>query len=233
MRLSCRIRLVVACCQAPLCRAPAHTHARLPSFCCPVAHCPPPKGKVECIVAPWCSRGVRAGAVGAVLRRATNARVYIGNLSWAVDDEMLTTHMETAGTIVSATVMRKRDGRSKGCAIVEYSTPAEAEKAKTDLTDSELEGRKIFVREDKEPAGAFNATKPAADRAPRTRRTRAAPADAGAPAAAEGTSLYIGNLSWEATWQDLKDLFADFGCVYTTVKEGRDGRSRGWGIVRF
>ena len=164
---------------------------------------------------------------------STNARVYIGNLSWAVDDEMLTTHMETAGTIVSATVMRKRDGRSKGCAIVEYSTPAEAEKAKTDLTDSELEGRKIFVREDKEPAGAFNATKPAADRAPRTRRTRAAPADAGAPAAAEGTSLYIGNLSWEATWQDLKDLFADFGCVYTTVKEGRDGRSRGWGIARF
>lgn len=69
VRLSCRIRLVVACCQAPLCRAPAHTHARLPSCCCPVAHRPPPKGKVECIVAPWCSRGVRAGAVGAVLRR--------------------------------------------------------------------------------------------------------------------------------------------------------------------
>eukprot|EP00227_Mantoniella_beaufortii_P006942 CAMPEP_0197610374 /NCGR_PEP_ID=MMETSP1326-20131121/53204_1 /TAXON_ID=1155430 /ORGANISM="Genus nov. species nov., Strain RCC2288" /LENGTH=185 /DNA_ID=CAMNT_0043178887 /DNA_START=53 /DNA_END=610 /DNA_ORIENTATION=+ len=142
-------------------------------------------------------------------------RCYVGNLSWAVDDETLKAHMETVGTVVSSNVMRKGDGRSKGCAIVEFSTAAEAAKAKAELTDTELEGRKIFVREDKEPAGAFAAGP--------------SKVASGTP----GTSLYIGNLAWEVTWQDLKDLFTDKGVVYADVKFGRDGRSRGWGIARF
>lgn len=41
-------------------------------------------------------------------------------------------------------------GRSKGCAVVEYDTPAEAHAAIRDLHDTELMGRMMFVREDRE-----------------------------------------------------------------------------------
>lgn len=49
--------------------------------------------------------------------------------------------------------MRDASGRSKGCGIVEYRTPAEAQEAINTLLDTELKGRLIFVREDREAAG--------------------------------------------------------------------------------
>ena len=41
-------------------------------------------------------------------------------------------------------------GRSKGCGIVEFSTADEAAEAMASLTDTELDGRVIGVREDRE-----------------------------------------------------------------------------------
>jgi RNA recognition motif-containing protein len=38
-------------------------------------------------------------------------------------------------------------GRSKGCGIVEFDTVEEAQKAIDELNDTELEGRKVFIRE--------------------------------------------------------------------------------------
>lgn len=48
-----------------------------------------------------------------------------------------------------------------------------------------------------------------------------------------GTSIFVGNLPWKFSWQELKDLFADFKPGYADIKFGMDGRSRGYGIVRF
>jgi len=121
---------------------------------------------------------------------------------------------------------------------VTYSTAEEAQNAIESLTDSELDGRKIFVRADREPLGATK--KPASLRAPRERAPReraprkaAAPSESAPANSTPGTQLYVGNLPWTAQWSDLKDLFADHGCVYADVVVGRDGRSRGYGIVRF
>lgn len=49
--------------------------------------------------------------------------------------------------------MRDASGRSKGCGIVEYRTAMEAQTAINTLLDTELKGRLIFVREDREAAG--------------------------------------------------------------------------------
>lgn len=86
--------------------------------------------------------------------------------------------------------MKEHDGRSKGCGIVEFSTNEEAQEAIKNLTDTELKGRMIFVREDRETSsggGGFGGR---------------------GGGGGGGCSVYVGNLSYETSWQDLKDVSA-------------------------
>jgi len=78
-------------------------------------------------------------------------RVYVGNLSWEVTWRDLKNHMTTTGCEVTrADVLQTHDGRSKGCGIVEFANSDGAKKAVLTLNDTELLGRQIFVREDRE-----------------------------------------------------------------------------------
>lgn len=77
-------------------------------------------------------------------------RVYVGNLSWEVAWQDLKDHMVEAGEVVRAEVIKEPNGRSKGCGIVEFASDEGAKKAIATLTDTELKGRRIFVREDRE-----------------------------------------------------------------------------------
>ena len=47
--------------------------------------------------------------------------------------------------------------------------------------------------------------------------------------------LYVGNLPYEATWQELKDLFADYGQVdhAKVVHDRETGLPRGFGFVEM
>ena len=53
----------------------------------------------------------------------------------------------------------------------------------------------------------------------------------------EEFGVYVGNLPWSASWQDLKDLFKQFGnVIYADVatEGGQAGaKSLGWGRVKF
>jgi len=48
-------------------------------------------------------------------------------------------------------------------------------------------------------------------------------------------NIYVGNLSWECTDQNLRDLFADFGEVSSArvIEDRETGRSRGFGFVEM
>ena len=72
----------------------------------------------------------------------------------------------------SAETIRSGDGRSRGCAVAEYNTAEEAEQAKRLFTDREVDGRKIFVREDRE-----NGAAPKKASKPRQRRQKKAAPD--------------------------------------------------------
>lgn len=178
---------------------------------------------------------------------ASGARVYVHNLPWDTTNEQLANFMSSAGAVKMASIMTRRDGRSKGCAIVEYNSPAEAGQAIASLNDAELSGRKILVREDREITG--EGAPEAAPRAPRPTRATGAPtrgaarggrgaarAPRPAPAATSGgngTSLFVGSLAWSVTWKELKDAFASFNPVHADVMMLPNGRSKGWGLVRF
>jgi len=54
------------------------------------------------------------------------------------------------------------------------------------------------------------------------------------PPGAPGCQLYIGNLPYQAGWQELKDLFRTAGnIVRADINMGPDGRPKGSGIVIF
>lgn len=194
--------------------------------------------------------------------------VYVSNLPWDLTNPELAAHMSAAGMVRYASIMTHPDGRSKGCAIVRYDSADEANAAITTLTDTEIKGRKISVREDRESAGGAprtsfrggrggargGASRGGASAAPRggagfaPRAPRAAAPAAGATASAAAPAaggagerepsvpdagIYVGNLSWAVDWRKLKDAFAAYGPVYAGVRYYPDGKSKGFGIVRF
>ena len=74
-------------------------------------------------------------------------KLYVGNLSYAVNDASLRAMFEAHGAVESATVVVDRDsGRSKGFGFVEMSD-ADAAKAIQALNGAQHEGRTIRVNE--------------------------------------------------------------------------------------
>lgn len=96
------------------------------------------------------SPGYRGGRTRGRGGRDADCRVYVGNLSWQVSWQDLKDHMKNAGGVVHADILMNRDNRPSGGGIVTYTSPREARAAIEQLTDTELDGRKIFVREDRE-----------------------------------------------------------------------------------
>jgi len=157
-------------------------------------------------------------------------RVYVGNLAWEVSWQDLKDHMKTTGLDVKlANILTTPDGRSKGCGIVEFYNSKDAQEAVLTLNDTELRGRQIFVREDREEQrGAV---------------TGSHPFGAGGGAGghqfstgeqAKSRRVYVGNLSWDVAWQDLKDHMREAGeVVHAEIIREHNGRSKGCGIVEF
>ncbi|MAG13249.1 MAG: RNA-binding protein [Spirochaetales bacterium] len=74
--------------------------------------------------------------------------IYVGNLSYDVNEEDLRQAFEPFGQISSARVITDRDtGRSKGFGFVEMPNDAEAQSAISGLNGNEMQGRSIKVNE--------------------------------------------------------------------------------------
>ena len=76
-----------------------------------------------------------------------NAKLFVGSLSWGVDDAMLTEAFAQAGEVISAYVIKDRDrgNRSKGFGFVEMASAEDAQKAIEMWDGQELDGREIVV----------------------------------------------------------------------------------------
>lgn len=75
-------------------------------------------------------------------------KLYVGNLSYGINDSDLQQIFEPHGTVQSAQVIMDRDsGRSKGFGFVEMGSDAEAQAAIAALNGAEVEGRTLTVNE--------------------------------------------------------------------------------------
>lgn len=133
---------------------------------------------------------------------------------------------------------------------VEFADRSTAERAIKMFDRSEFSGREIFVREDlpppeKAPRDSYR-DRPYRDGPPPPRyddrygggdryggRERE-PRRSGPPQQVDGYEIFVGNLPFSMRWQDLKDMFREFGDIERAdVREGPGGRSKGFGIVVF
>ena len=74
--------------------------------------------------------------------------IYVGNLSWGMNDQNLENLFAEHGTVTSAKIITDRmTNRSRGFGFVEMSDGAED--AIAALNDAEVEGRKLVVNESK------------------------------------------------------------------------------------
>jgi RNA recognition motif-containing protein len=173
-------------------------------------------------------------------------RVFIGNLPFSATWQDVKDHFQP--TAVFAKVLMGSDGRSRGCGIVEFNTPEHANAAIAQFHDSELGGRKILCRLDRRLGGdaphaaavrhertgdrqqiASSDTRP--PRAPR----RAAP-DADPINATPSLAVYIGNVAWKSTVEDLHALLTAHAKVTPRTVElprDRNDRARGFAIAKF
>merc|ERR1740129_2703286 len=128
---------------------------------------------------------------------AVGCRVFVGNLPYSTTWQTLKDHMRAAGNVVDCDIIAQPGTAlgSKGSGLVEYSKPSEAAKAVRDLTDTKLDGRTIFVREDREEDMPFTV---AVHRG----------SSKGFGKGSKGSrSVFVGNIPYSASWKDLKDHF--------------------------
>src|SRR5574338_471185 len=77
-----------------------------------------------------------------------STKLFVGSLSYSVNDDQLKDAFSAAGTVVSAKVIIDRDtNRSKGFGFVEMSSDDEAKRAIDMLNGKEIEGRPVAVSE--------------------------------------------------------------------------------------
>ena len=177
------------------------------------------------VVAPPKKKKLVNGDAATVTDDASSTTVFVGRLSWNVDNDWLKSEFEECGEVVSARVQMDRNtGKSRGFGYVEFADPASVEKA-LQLSGKDIDGRPINVdrsTNNKAPGGTGNPNE--------ARRT--AYGDRTSP---PSSVLFVGNLSWSATEDSLWELFAEYGDVKSVrVPTDREsGKVKGFGYVEF
>lgn len=164
-------------------------------------------------------------------------KLFVGNLSFDVAWQDLKDHFKQAGFVTRADVVLDNDGKSKGYGIVEFGNTIEANYAIETLNGSDLNGRTIVVRVDREEKQAVFAVD--SNHASSYRVLELTPKSPQKPKPlinipVFGNKVFVGNLSFDVTWQDLKDYFKTVGSVVRAdVATDSGGKSKGHGIVEF
>ena len=146
-------------------------------------------------------------------------KVYVGNLSWETSWQDLKDHFRSVGEVMHADVMMGADGRSKGCGLVTFVSAHDAARAIRTLHDSVLHQRPLFVREDREaalpglPAPVCGRSGAAPPPPSPPRNGPGSPMSHASGLHEPGAKVFVGNLAFDTSWQDLKDHFRHAGEV--------------------
>lgn len=84
-----------------------------------------------------------------------HSRICVGNLGYNVTEEQVKEALEQFGTVKAVKIPRGRNGRHKGCAIVDCETPEMADKVHDEIHEKEFLGRTCYISFDDDPKKEF------------------------------------------------------------------------------
>ena len=147
--------------------------------------------------------------------------IFVGRLSWNVDNDWLAQEFAECGEVVSARVQMDRNtGKSRGFGHVSFAT-TEAVQAALKLNGKEIDGRavNIDISEEKDKS---------------TVREKRAEKFGDTPSEPSPT-LFVGNLSWDVTEDKVWEIFGEYGDVKSVrlPTDRESGRPKGFGYVEF
>ncbi|GMI87088.1 phragmoplastin interacting protein 1 [Hibiscus trionum] len=149
------------------------------------------------------------------VREDVATKVYVGGIPYRYTEDDIRYYFESCGTITDIDCMKFPDtGKFRGIAIVSFETEAAAKEALA-LDRAEMGGMQLTIQPYKS--------------------TRANKVTGFAPKMVEGYNrIYVGNLSWDITEDDLKKFFSD--CNVSSIRFGTNketGEFRGYAHVDF
>jgi nucleolin len=157
-------------------------------------------------------------------------KLFVAGLPDSITEDVLRQLFEaTGGNVVEVSLPKDRaTGRPRGFGFVTLSTTQEASAARESLDGSYQGGKSISVR-------PFQAEPPRRDGVrPAGASPGASPVGLGGPAAAPDRTLYVGNLPYDASVEEIESLIGSTGAgpvVRVHLPMDPDGRKRGFGFV--
>ncbi|KAF7330957.1 Nuclear localization sequence-binding protein [Mycena venus] len=148
--------------------------------------------------------------------------IFVGKLSWNVDNDRLAQEFASCGEVVSATVAIDRNtGQSRGFGHVHFTT-TEAVEAALKMNGTEIDGRPVNI----------DYGRPADKSKVRENRAKTFGDTASEPSA----TLFVGNLSFGVDEDTVWSFFNECGGSVKSVRLPTDrdtGRPKGFGYVEF
>lgn len=153
--------------------------------------------------------------------------LFVGNLSWNVDEDWLRSEFESFGELSGCRIVTDREsGRSRGFGYVEYTNAADAAKAYEAKKGSDLDGRTINLdyatQRQPKPEGGND-------------RAQARAGKYGDQTSPESDTLFVGNLPFSASEDSIRDLFSEQGNILgiRLPTDPESGRPKGFGYIQF
>ena len=146
--------------------------------------------------------------------------IFVGRLSWSVDNDRLAQEFAHCGEVESANVQMDRDsGRSRGFGYVRFTTSEAVEKALL-MNGQEIDGRAVNIDRSTGP-----------DKSQAKDKRAKAFGDQTSP---PSSTLFVGNLSFDVSEDTVWSFFNDYGVKSVRLPTDRDtGRPKGFGYVEF
>ena len=161
--------------------------------------------------------------------KEASGNLFIGNLSWNVDEEWLTQEFEGFGELAGVRIITDREsGRSKGYGYVEFKETSCGIAALQAKNGADLDGRSIRVD--------FSAPRPPRnDSGTPQQRSFDRAKQFGDSASQPSTTLFVGNIAFGADEAAVTEAFEGFGTIKSVrlPTDRESGDPKGFGYVEF
>jgi nucleolin len=187
---------------------------------------PPSKKRKALDESPFAAKKAKSEGAATEGAAAPVANLFIGNLSWGVDEAMLQAEFEEFGECSTRIVTDRESGRSKGFGYVEFTNADDAAKAHAAKQGASLDGRQLNVDfSTPRPPKNNDSNGFAANRASKFGDQRSAPSN----------TLFIGNVSFEANNELVMETFQPYGTIsrVSLPTDRESGNLKGFGYVDF